>query len=83
MSIWCLSSHPTNTTFVLPNLRGVRIELTVEQASVAIQAADAGKHVFIEKPMTLTVEDAERVISAQKRNNVRSLFPGWSLAWLH
>ncbi|TEB22477.1 NAD-P-binding protein [Coprinellus micaceus] len=39
-------------------------------ASVAIQAADAGKHVFIEKPMTLTVDDAERVISAQKRNNI-------------
>ncbi|KAJ3546737.1 hypothetical protein NMY22_g1936 [Coprinellus aureogranulatus] len=42
----------------------------VDLASVAIQAADAGKHVFIEKPMTLTVEDAEQVIAAQKRNNV-------------
>jgi hypothetical protein len=33
--------------------------------------------------MTLTFEDAERVISAQKRNNVRSLFLGWCLAWLN
>ena len=53
------------------------MELTVEQASIAVQAADAGKHVFIEKPMSLTIEDAERVISAQKRNNVRPLFLDW------
>ncbi|KAF5325786.1 hypothetical protein D9611_000991 [Ephemerocybe angulata] len=39
-------------------------------ASAAVQAADAGKHVFIEKPMTLTTSDAESIISAQKRNSV-------------
>ncbi|KAJ2918566.1 hypothetical protein MD484_g1906, partial [Candolleomyces efflorescens] len=39
-------------------------------ASVAVQAADAGKHVFIEKPMTLTTKDAQDIIDAQKRNNV-------------
>jgi predicted dehydrogenase len=39
-------------------------------AASAIQAADAGKHVFIEKPMTLTKSEAEAIIAAQKRNNV-------------
>ncbi|CAE6495286.1 unnamed protein product [Rhizoctonia solani] len=39
-------------------------------APLAIQAADAGKHVLIEKPMVLTNEDADAIIAAQKRNNV-------------
>ncbi|KAL5638099.1 hypothetical protein ACGC1H_002376 [Rhizoctonia solani] len=39
-------------------------------APLAIQAADAGKHVMIEKPMALTNEDADAIIAAQKRNNV-------------
>ncbi|KAG8679919.1 hypothetical protein FRC11_003145, partial [Ceratobasidium sp. 423] len=39
-------------------------------APLAIQAADAGKHVLIEKPMALTNEDADAIIAAQKRNNV-------------
>ncbi|KAF9462294.1 NAD-P-binding protein [Collybia nuda] len=36
----------------------------------AIEAANSGKHVFIEKPMTLTKVEAEGIITAQKRNNV-------------
>ncbi|TFK37698.1 NAD-P-binding protein [Crucibulum laeve] len=36
----------------------------------AIQSADAGKHVFVEKPMTLTLSEAQNVAEAQKRNNV-------------
>ncbi|KAH7320475.1 NAD-P-binding protein [Rhizoctonia solani] len=37
---------------------------------LTVQAADAGKHVLIEKPMALTNEDADAIIAAQKRNNV-------------
>jgi len=39
-------------------------------AEVAVMAADAGKHVFIEKPMALTQKDAESIIAARDRNNV-------------
>lgn len=40
-----------------------------------IKAANAGKHIICEKPLTLTVESAKRIIDEVNRNNVR-LFVG-------
>lgn len=40
-------------------------------APLAVQAADAGKHVVVEKPISLTLEDAERIIEACNRNGVK------------
>lgn len=36
-----------------------------------IAAANAGKHVLVEKPMTTSVAEAEAMVSACERNNVR------------
>ena len=36
-------------------------------AEYAIAAMEAGAHVFVEKPLADTVEDAERVVAAAKR----------------
>src|SRR5688572_18256284 len=41
--------------------------LTDSHADYAIKAMEAGAHVFIEKPLAATVEDAERVVATAKR----------------
>ncbi|GAA6041310.1 hypothetical protein JCM8097_001332 [Rhodosporidiobolus ruineniae] len=45
-------------------------------AAYAVQAADAGKHVFIEKPMALTHADAKAIAEAEERNKV-TIFVGY------
>lgn len=42
-------------------------------AEVAIAAANEGKHVLIEKPMALTIDDANDIIEAKNRNNVKMM----------
>ena len=44
---------------------------TDTHADIAIAAANAGKHVFCEKPVDLSVEKVEAVIEAAKKNNVK------------
>lgn len=39
-------------------------------AAITERVANAGKHVFCEKPMAMTVEECERMINACKRNKV-------------
>ncbi|PRX06530.1 UNVERIFIED_ORG: putative dehydrogenase [Martelella mediterranea] len=43
---------------------------TSQHVEWAIKAADAGKHVLVEKPLALKAEDIEPVIAARDRNNV-------------
>lgn len=40
-------------------------------AQMAIDAASAGKHVYVEKPMTHTVEEAQRVVAKIKETGVK------------
>ncbi|MBN6187033.1 Gfo/Idh/MocA family oxidoreductase [Aneurinibacillus sp. BA2021] len=40
-------------------------------APLAVQAAAAGKHIIVEKPIALTLEDADRIIAACKDNGVK------------
>ncbi|MBM2614540.1 Gfo/Idh/MocA family oxidoreductase [Actinoplanes sp. LDG1-06] len=56
-------------------------------ADLAVAAARAGKHVFCEKPMALTLEDADRVIDAARAAGVllrvgfnRRFAPDWAAA---
>jgi len=44
---------------------------TFTHCDLAVEAAEAGKHVFCEKPMALNLEEADKMISAARRNNVK------------
>lgn len=39
---------------------------------IALAALEAGKHVIIEKPITLSLEEADILIKAQKKNNLKA-----------
>ena len=43
---------------------------TITHAEIALRAIKSGKHVLVEKPMTNTLEEAERLIKAAKKQNV-------------
>ncbi|MBS7654060.1 MAG: Gfo/Idh/MocA family oxidoreductase [Candidatus Bathyarchaeia archaeon] len=44
---------------------------TFTHARIAIDAAEAGKHIFCEKPMALTLKEADEMIAAARRANVK------------
>jgi myo-inositol 2-dehydrogenase/D-chiro-inositol 1-dehydrogenase len=48
--------------------------------SLAIAALDAGKHVFIEKPMALTMDQADRLVAVAKLSKAKVLV-GFNLRW--
>src|SRR5665811_696052 len=54
-----------------PEIDGVLIATPHStHADLIVQAAQAGKHVYVEKPLTLTVVDADRAIAACKAAGV-------------
>ncbi len=56
--------------FANPNIDAIAIATPVSSHyELALQALEAGKHVFVEKPLTETAEQAEKLLElAQKRN---------------
>lgn len=40
-------------------------------AEIALAAAEAGKHILVEKPLAMTVEECQAIIDAAKRSNVK------------
>jgi len=58
--------------FLAADIGAVYISSRNEQhAAHAIAAADAGKHVLLEKPMALTLADARDIVAAADRNGVQ------------
>ncbi len=61
---------------------------TFTHKMLAVAAAEAGKHVFLEKPMALSLEECDAIIDAARRNGVilqigfmRRFSPEFASAW--
>lgn len=50
-------------------------------AQVAMAALTQGKHLFIEKPLALTLAGCDRLIEASKRDPSRKVMVGFNLRW--
>ncbi|MDB5506454.1 MAG: oxidoreductase, NAD-binding Rossmann fold family protein [Devosia sp.] len=78
-----LAQYPHSSDY-LAALRDLRPELasintyTDTHADFAVAALEQGAHVFIEKPLATTVEDARRVVDAARANG-RKLVVGYIL----
>jgi myo-inositol 2-dehydrogenase / D-chiro-inositol 1-dehydrogenase len=67
--------------FADPNVDAVLIATPARfHTPLAVSAANAGKHVFCEKPMALTIAEADSVIEATARNKVH-LQVGFNRRW--
>jgi myo-inositol 2-dehydrogenase/D-chiro-inositol 1-dehydrogenase len=51
-----------------------------DHAGLAIAAIKAGKHVFIEKPLALTIDQADRLVDSAKQADTKVLV-GFNLRW--
>lgn len=67
-----LSNHDLDAVYVFSS--------NTEGASLAIAAAERGLHVLIEKPMAASLAQADAMMAAARRNNVR-LMINWPFAW--
>ncbi|MDQ1202522.1 Gfo/Idh/MocA family oxidoreductase [Rhodococcus sp. SORGH_AS_0303] len=84
---------PTASTDIHETLRRNDVDAVVISAparshtELVVAAAEAGKHVFVEKPMAVTLEDADRAIAAARAAGVtlqvgfnRRFAPGFAAA---
>lgn len=56
----------------LPGLNAVCVVTSTDtHAQISIEAAEKGLHVFCEKPMAITLEEADRLITTVERNKVK------------
>ncbi|HET9338950.1 MAG TPA: Gfo/Idh/MocA family oxidoreductase [Casimicrobiaceae bacterium] len=53
---------------------------TAAHAEIALAAIDAGKHVFVEKPLALSLDDARRIVAAASATGVRAMV-GFNTRW--
>jgi len=64
-----------------PSIEAVAVCVPAQfHADVALTALAAGKHVFIEKPLALSLEEADRVIACA-RQKPRTVMIGFNLRW--
>ena len=57
--------RPLEVILKMPGIDAIVLAVPAEHhARLALQALEAGKHVFIEKPLALTMTDGQRIVAA-------------------
>jgi UDP-N-acetyl-2-amino-2-deoxyglucuronate dehydrogenase len=72
---WKISQYYTSFSELLKNKDIDIIDISTPpqtHASLGIQAMEAGFNVLLEKPMTMTVKDAEQLVESQKSTGVKA-----------
>ena len=55
-----------------PDVKGIVLAVPAElHASMAIEAMNKGKHIFVEKPLAMNEQEANLMIATAKKNNVK------------
>jgi len=68
---YCAKNESFSEVINDKNIKGVVLAVPVPlHASMAIDALNAGKHVFVEKPLAMNQAEAELMIASSQKNNV-------------
>jgi predicted dehydrogenase len=65
--------YPTHSELIHDDEVDAVVEITnrFSHAAIAIEALEAGKHVFTEKPIASTAEDAKKMVEAAEKRHVK------------
>lgn len=67
----CAQTDSLEALLTDPSVEGVMVTTPNDaHAELIVQAARAGKHIFVEKPIANTMEDAARIVEACRENSV-------------
>jgi predicted dehydrogenase len=64
-----VANRSTDFTQILDDVSAVAI-LTNAHADIAVEAARQGKHIFVEKPLSFSLEDCDRILTAVEEAGV-------------
>lgn len=69
------ATHDAERIFADPTLHGVMIQTgEVQHPQLVIGAAQAGKHIFCEKPLARTLEEARHAVDVVEQSGVKFVF---------
>jgi len=73
--IWNIPAHYTSLSDMMEHSKIDLVDICTPpqaHASLAVQAMEAGSNVLIEKPMTMTVKDAKKIVECQETTSMKA-----------
>jgi predicted dehydrogenase len=73
--LWNIPHYFSSLSQIIENVHVDLVDICTppqSHASLAVQAMEAGSHILLEKPMTMTVEDARKIVACQKITGMKA-----------